>query len=43
MLVGGGQETGNANEMMDFFARMVVDIYPAQDFSDAAKRTGSAQ
>lgn len=41
--LGRFYETGNANEMMDFFARMVVDIYLAQDSSDTAKRTSSAR
>ena len=32
--LGRFYETGNANEMMDFFARMMVDIYPAQNLHD---------
>lgn len=41
--LGRFYETGNANEMMDFFARMVRDIYPAQDLPEATKNTGSAK
>lgn len=41
--LGRFYETGNANEMMDFFARMVVDIYPAQEHLDHSKTTDLAQ
>lgn len=41
--LGRFYETGNANEMMDFFARMVADIYPVQDLPEATKSIGSTK
>lgn len=41
--LGRFYETGNANEMMDFFARIVKDIYPEQSLISTEKRSKSCR